>query len=432
MSGTRILVVLSYAAMAAGPVAAQTPSARLPSLTIAQAVDEAVAHNLSLFAERASLSVAEAAAITARLRPNPVFSFSADHLDLLGTHYDASNNGGPPEIAWRVDVPIERGGKREARMVVASIARSAAEAQVADFVRVLKQDVTLACVDFLAAKATRALVADNLRAFQDLARVNAARAAAGSIAPFESTRSQVAMLQFRSTVVRADLDLATAAARLRTLLGRASLDPIDITDDLALTDGLAETDVASDVAPLEELALVSRPDLQALQRTEARSAEDLRLQEAIGKIDYSVGAEYRRQQGIAGTGNSLGFFFSTPLPLSNRNQGEIARAGAEHEQSGRQIAARRAEIASEVRTAYHEYLTTKDLVSEMKRDLLTPATSAREISTYTYRAGGSTLLELLDAQRAFNDTMQSYVDAQANLRRAASRLNAAVAVEVVP
>jgi outer membrane protein, heavy metal efflux system len=428
MSGTRMLVVLSYVAMAGAALVAQTASTPLSSLTIAQAVDEAIAHNLSLFAERASLSIAEAASITARLRPNPVFSFSADHLDLLGTHFDASNNGGPPEVAWRVDVPIERGGKREARMVVASIARSAAEAQVAEFVRVLKQDVTLACVDLLAAKATRALVADNLRTFQDLARVNAARAAARSTASFESTRSQVAMLQFRSTVVRAELDLAAAAARLRTLLGRAPLDPIDITDDLTVADGLA----ATDVTPLEQLALVSRPDLQALQRAEARTAADLRLQEAIGKVDYSVGAEYRRQQGIAGKSNSLGFFFSTAIPFSNRNQGEIARAGAEHEQTGRQIAARRAAIVSEVGTAYHEYVTTKDLVSEMKRDLLTPATSAREISAYTYRAGGSTLLELLDAQRAFNDTMQSYLDAQANLRRAASRLNAAVATEVVP
>src|SRR5206468_7801186 len=162
---TRFLVVFSCAAMAAGPLAAQTPSSRSPSLTIAQAVDEAVAHNLSLFAQRASLSIAEAAAITARLRPNPVFSFSADHLDLLGTHFDASNSGGPPEIAWRVDVPVERGGKREARIVVASIARSAAEAQVADFMRVLKRDVTLACIDVLSAKATRALLADILGGF---------------------------------------------------------------------------------------------------------------------------------------------------------------------------------------------------------------------------------------------------------------------------
>ena len=66
-----------------------------------------------------------------------------------------------------------------------------------------------------------------------------------------------------------------------------------------------------------------------------------------------------------------------------------------------------------------------------EHDLIEPATSARDISTYTYRAGGSSLLELLDAQRAFNDTMQSYLDAQAGLRRAAARLNAAVGREVM-
>jgi len=429
MSGTRLFAVLACAALAPAPLAAQTTApARSPSLTIAQAVDEAVARNLSLFAERANLSIADAATITARLRPNPVFSFSADHLDVLGTHFDTTNNGGPTEIATRIDVPIERGGKREARILVASIARSAAEAQLADFVRVLKQDVTLACIDFLAAKATRELVSDNLRTFQELARVNAARAKAGSIAPFESIRSDVAMLQFRSTVVRAELDLAAATARLRTLLGRPPAAPVDITDRLGPAAALA----VEDVAPLEQLALLSRPDLQALRQTEARTTADLRLQEAIGKIDYTIGAEYRRQEGVSGRSNSLGLFFSAPLPFSNRNQGEIARAAAEHEGTARQIAARRAQIAAEVRTAYQEYVTTRNLVAEIERDLLEPATSAREISAYTYRAGGSTLLELLDAQHAFNDTMQGYLDAQASLRRAASHLNAAVASEVVP
>jgi len=424
MSGTRLFAaVCSIAIALALPASAGEPG---PALTIAQAVDEAMEHNLSLFAERANLSIAEAAALTARLRPNPVFSVSADHLDLLGTHFDSTNNGGPPEVAWRVDVPIERGGKRDARMAVAAITRSAAEAQFADAVRALRQDVTLACIDVLAAKATRALVADNLRAFEDLARVNVARVAAGSIAPFESTRSQVAMLQFRANVVRADLDLAAAAARLRTLLGRRVGDPIDVAGDLH-----AVTSTVPAASRLQDLALSSRPDLQALQLSESRSVADLRLQEASGKIDYTLGAEYRRQQGIAGRSNSLGFFVSTPLPIANRNQGEIARAGAEREQAARQIAARRAQIAADVETAYHEYATTKDLVGAIERDLLTPTTSAREIATYTYRAGGSTLLELLDAQRAFNDTMQSYLDAQAMLRRAEARLNAAVGTEVV-
>ena len=84
------------------------PAAAQP-LTIAQAIDEALQHNLALYAERSQLTVAEAQMVGARLRPNPVVSFSADHLDLLGTGFDDTNNGGPPEIAWRIDVPFERG-----------------------------------------------------------------------------------------------------------------------------------------------------------------------------------------------------------------------------------------------------------------------------------------------------------------------------------
>ncbi|MFI5178086.1 MAG: TolC family protein [Vicinamibacterales bacterium] len=418
---SRVLSCVAVLCVLASPARAQS------SLTIAQAVDEAVQHNLGLLAERSNLTVADAAMITARLRPNPVFSFGADHLDLLGTGFDASNNGGPPEIAWRVDVPLERGGKREARMALASVVRSSAEAQLADAIRSLRQDVTLACVDRIAARATRALVAVNLRTFEDLARVNRARLAAGSIAPFESTRSDVAMLQFRATAVRADLDVASASARLRTLIGRPPGDLLVVTD--ALSERRASP--APDVAELVRIASDTRPDLKALQFSQARSVADLRLQEALGRIDYTVGAEYRRQQGIAGRGNSLGFFFSTPLPIANRNQGEIARAGAERDQAGLQIDARRAQVVADVRSAYHEYETTRDLVASIERDLLTPATRARDTSAYTYKAGGTTLLELLDAQRAFNDTMQSYVDARASLERAVTRLNAAVGAEVV-
>jgi cobalt-zinc-cadmium efflux system outer membrane protein len=406
-------------------IAAVVP-ASAETLTVAQAVDEAVQHNLTLIAQRANLTIAETQMLTARLRPNPVASFSADHLDLLGTGFDETNNGGPPEIAVRVDVPIERAGKREKRIDLASALRSVAEAQFADSVRTLRSDVTLACIDVLAAKATRDLVADNLRAFEELARVNRARADAGSIAPVEWTRSQVAMLQFRSIAVRAALDLSTALARLRTLLGRLPSAPLDVAGDLQLS-----PPQTMELEAVRQLALSTRPDLRALQLTEAKSVADLRLQEAIGRIDYTVGAEYRRQQGTAGKSNSLGFFVSAPLPLLNRNQGEIARAGAEREQSASQIAATRAQVLADVEVAFHEFVTNRDLVSSIERDLIQPATSAREISTYTYRAGGSSLVELLDAQRAFNDVMQSYLDAQAGLRRAAARLNAAVGTEVM-
>lgn len=412
-----------------GPAAAADapPATAAATLTIQQAIDEALQRNLHLLAERSRLAVADAALVTARLRPNPVTSASADHLDLLGSGFNDVNNGGPPEYALRVDLPLERGGKRDKRIAVASIERTIAETELANAVRQLRMDVTLACIDVLAARATRALVADTLRTLEDLSRVNRARLTAGAIPPVESTRADVAMLQFRANAVRAELELAAATARLRTLLGRPVDDPVELADVLAGPD----PSPVPELAQVEEAALGARPDLRVLQLGRDRSVADLRLQEAIGRIDYTVGAEYRRQDGVSGRSNSLGFFFSTPLPIWNHNQGEIARAAAEGDQAARQVDARRAEVKAEVETAFHEFVTTRELVAGMQRDLLQPATSARDIAAYTYRAGASSLLELLDAQRAFNDSMQSFLDAQASLRRAAARLNAAVGTEVL-
>ena len=90
------------------------------------------------------------------------------------------------------------------------------------------------------------------------------------------------------------------------------------------------------------------PDLLEVRQAQARNQADLRLQIAQGKIDYTAGVEYRRQQAPSGMGNSLGFFFSAPLPVFNRNQGEIVRAEREIEQAAAQIRALEARVDNEV------------------------------------------------------------------------------------
>src|ERR1700742_4282409 len=103
-----ILFVLAY-----GYSGAQT---RPSTVTLNQAIEEAVANNPDLAAARYGIKVAETRMITARLRPNPVGSVSADHLDALGTGFNSINNAGPPEYAMRTDFIWERGVKRNARM----------------------------------------------------------------------------------------------------------------------------------------------------------------------------------------------------------------------------------------------------------------------------------------------------------------------------
>jgi outer membrane protein, heavy metal efflux system len=396
-----------------------SPSAAQSIDTIDRAVQEAVEHNLSLIAERLNLTIADAAITTARLRPNPVLSGGANSLDWLGTGFNEVNGAGPPEYAARVDFPFERGGKRALRTSVATTAKTVAEAQLADAIRRLRLDVTIAAVDVLEAKAKLRLARENLDALDQLVYLNERRLTSGAIAPLEATRSRVAMLQYRGSVKAAELNLTESRLKLQTLLGRqpdASL--VDVTDDLAST----PAPLPADVAALQASARVFRPDLRALHADQARSQSDLRLQLAQGRVDYTFGAEYRRQQGVNGKGNLLGLFVSVPLPVFNRNQGEIARAEAEQSKAGRSLAALETNVAGEVASAYQEFETARQLLVEMERDLLQPVADARAGTTYVYQAGATSLLDVLDAQRTFNETMDTYYTAQAAYRRAEARL----------
>src|SRR5450755_4747865 len=78
------LAISAALAATAGQAPAPSPPA---SLTIEQAVAEAIGNNPGLLAERLGIPVAEAAVITAGLRPNPVVTASSDHLDWLGTGF---------------------------------------------------------------------------------------------------------------------------------------------------------------------------------------------------------------------------------------------------------------------------------------------------------------------------------------------------------
>jgi cobalt-zinc-cadmium efflux system outer membrane protein len=249
----------------------------------------------------------------------------------------------------------------------------------------------------------------------------------GAAPPYEATRTRVAMLQFRASVSRAERDVRAASIRLRQLVGRP-----DSSDTIAIIGApVAPAAVhAPDLSALQTLALQHRADLQASRLTEARSRADLLLQLAVAKVDLTWGAEYRRQSATAHS-NSVGLFFSVPLPVHNRNQGEIARSEAAQQQAGREISAVEAAIRADVRSAFDEFASASALVISIEQDLLALAMSARDTAAYAYRAGGSTLVELLDSQRAWNDTMQSYQQAQADYHRAIVRLNSAVGMEVI-
>jgi outer membrane protein, heavy metal efflux system len=396
-----------------------TAAAAAEPVTIGQAVAEALAKNLGLMAERANIAVAEARTITARLRPNPVLTLEADHLDLLGTGFSAANAGGPSEYNFHTDFIFERGRKRQLRTEAAEAGVTVAELQFLDAARQVVLEVQNAFVDALLARETLALARENLKSFEQIAEINAARMRAGDLAEVELLRSRLAALQFENSVRQAELRKRSALTRLQVLLGRPRLSPaIEVSGDLrhdAIVPSLDEAHRA---------AAELRPDLRALERDVARSRIELRSQLAQGKVDYVLGAEYRRQE-VTARSNSLGFSLSFALPVFNRNQGEIERARQEQRQAELKLQAQQLSIAGEVDAAYQQFETARGLLQNIETRMLQQARDVRQITEYSYRRGEASLLELLDAQRAFNETMQGYNEARAEYARSLYLLESA-------
>jgi cobalt-zinc-cadmium efflux system outer membrane protein len=340
-----------------------------------------------------------------------VFSSAVDYIDAFGTGFNPQNAAGPTEFNFRMDFVLERGGKRERRVEVAQTAREVAQFQLLNATRLVILDVQGAFVDVLLAKESLALAQENLKAFNSIVQINSVRVQAGDLAKVELIRSRVAALQFQNSVRQAESRLRVARYRLQTLMGRLTPSPsFDVAGDLR-RDALATT-----LERLQEQALQLRPDVQAVTRDQARSLADLRLQLAQGKVDYTIGTEFHRQF-YNGTGSGLGIFFSAPLPVFNRNQGEIERARREQEQLQARMRALQADVRNEVRNAWVQYSTSRELLDSIERDMLAQAREVRVVTEYSYRRGEASFVEFLDAQRAFNDTMQSYNEARAEYAR---------------
>jgi outer membrane protein, heavy metal efflux system len=412
--GTRLISAAVIAVGSIAPVCAQDrgrsspQSAPEPALTLEQAVREALDRNLNLLAERFNVKVADAAVLTASLKPNPVVTVNLMRPDRVLVDAGIS----PYEQVFRTDYVIERGGKRERRVDQAGLSKSVAELQLLNTTRSLVLDVESAFTDVQLAKLNLALARDNLTAFNNVVQVNSDRVRTGDLSQVELSRSRLAALQFQNDVRQQETKLRVARNRLSSLIGRGpNGDAVDVVGDIRKDAQQVEYDA------LRRQALEARPDLRAVRTDQARSAADLRLQLANGKIDYTVSGEYHRQEGSDISGNSYGVYFSAPLPIFNRNQGEIARAQIQRQQLQTKVQALENDISSEVANAYAQYATARDIVDTIERQMLSQAQDVRTATEYSYRRGEASFVEFLDAVRAFNETMQSYNQARADYAR---------------
>lgn len=383
------------------------------TLSIDQAVERGLESNLGLMAKRFDVAMARADVITASLRPNPNIALGADYQDVLGSNFahNPKNGAGPPEADGRLEIPIETFGKRKLRMEVAGHAKAVEEELLLDAARRLVYEIQSTCVDLVLARERVDLARKNLDVLREVVELDSARVKDGDIPEVDLQRSRLAALGYEVEVRAAMRDRTIPRTRLWLLLGaKSGVKQIDVG-------GGFRHDTPPPLTELQRDAQESRPDLQALERAEQGANADVRLQNALAKVDVDLGIGYHYQYGYA-NGQSLGFFLSVPLPIFDRNQGGIERANQRTMQVGVELQALRAALEREVENAYERYLTARDQLQLLDGQMVGAARDVRDTNDYAYRHGGASLLEFLDAQRAYNDTMRTRLEAAAEYARA--------------
>jgi cobalt-zinc-cadmium efflux system outer membrane protein len=260
--------------------------------------------------------------------------------------------------------------------------------------------------------------------------VNRERFRAGDIAQVDLDRLELQRVQFESDVLNAETNVRTAKIQLLMLLNdRTPVEQFDV---------IGPFDFQETLIPLGELhdeALANRPDLKAASQAIAKARTDYSLAVANGSTDPTVGTWVTHNPSfnkIPFKANTLGFNVSIPLRIHDRNQGEKARTQIDIGRTERLYEAARAQVFSDVDSAYTTLTNNLALLRPYKSKYLSLASRVRENVSFSYQNGGASLLDFLNAQSEYRSVQLNYVNLVGAYLTAASQLNLAVGREVVP
>ena len=393
-------------------------------VTLDQAIDLALKNSPAIKATRTQIDQNRAQETTANLRPNPVLSWDTQFLPFFTPGgFTAENLSQNSQFDIGIGYLFERGRKRPLRLEAARDQTSVTTAQVADTERALKFNVAQQFINVLLAKSNLDFALQDLNSFRETVKINEDRYTAGSISKNDFLKIKVQLLQNETAVSTAQLAKAQALSSLRQLVGYQS-----VPRDYDVAGALEYVPLKSGENTLESTALDQRPDLQAAKFGTKAAQSQLNLAKANGKQDLNVSFNYSHV-----AGNSSGsFFFNLPLPIFNRNQGEIARSRFAVNQADFTEKAAEETVLTDVRNAYEAARDNEQIVNLYQSGYLDQAKESRDITEYSYREGAAPLLDFLDAERSYRATQLAYRQALASYMLALEQLRQTVGVRNLP
>lgn len=385
-------------------IAPMLPGQQLPaalpgkqSITLSDAVSIFLKQNLDLVAARYDIDTVDAEKLTAKLRPNPAFSFSSSDLPI--------NFSGNPlkeqTYSYGIAETFELGGKRGKRITAANANSELARAQFQTVVWQMTNDLKKKFYAVLLAESLLNLAKENQQTFAEIVEHTTEVFKLGEISGLDLERLEVEKLKFDTDVANSERDYEVALRDLRVMLG-GDYRAMDI--EVAGSIDYYQPYEFS-LADLRAQALAARPDLKAAQLSERAADASIRLEDAQRIPDLTLGAGMDQvPQGI----NTLNFAVGITLPLWNRNQTERAKALIQKMKAQNEQQQITNQVLSDVDKALVSFESQKRRVELYRTGVLKKVDDIQKLTEFSLKAGESSTLELLDAIRTRRDTLAGF------------------------
>jgi outer membrane protein, heavy metal efflux system len=408
------------------PPPAQTLAKNPTAVTISleDAIQMALQHNHTLMAARTVIQQDQAGETTANLRPNPVIMGDSQFLPIFQpSQFSPDYLDNTAQFDLGLSYLFERGQKRQHRLQAAKDMTAVTRSQVTDNERSLSFSVASLFINVELAESTLELANQDLKSFQDTVNISEERYKAGDTGEDDLLKIKLQLLQFQTDASAAELSRVQGLSDLRQLLGYES-----IVDDYDVVGPFDYQPVKGNLDDFQARALANRPDLQAALLGINAANSQLGLQKAIGKRDVTGQISYSHIGDI----NDVSLFGQIQLPIFDRNQGEIARAGFAVTQAQEQEKSASGQVLTDVRDAVEGLRANDKIVALYRSGYLDEARQSLDITEYAYKHGAASLLDFLDAERSDRATQLAYRQALASYLLALEQLREAVGTRSLP
>ncbi len=350
--------------------------------------------------------------IAAGAYPNPSVSGSAGR----GAIRDPSTGVRITERTITVEQPLEWIGKRQARREAAEAGVAGASAALEETRLTLMADVKVAFYQLLYAQRDAELATQNVTTVEEVLRTVRARVAAGEATSFDTMKAGVEVQKAQKEVARAQNALVIAKARLNTLTAGALGKQFSIHGDFH------SPGQGVDLERLAAEALEQHPTVRRLTKLAEQAGHTVQYERASRVPNVSVQGSYHREAGD----ESLTAGLSVPLPLWYRRQGEIETAlGTKYRAEAERLRAQH-ELEQAITQHAQEVRTAQDQLHVFETGLLKQAEQTLTVARTSFRQGAASLLDVLDAQRVYRQTLLEYAQVRADLSIALVRLERSI------